>query len=305
MNGHFSGDPLQRPGGFLAAHADAQAPIVLLGAPLDVTTSFRPGTRFAPGRVREVSDGLEEYSPALDRELADVPFFDAGDIVLPFGDVDRALLAIEAQIGAIAERGRFPLVLGGEHLLTLAAVRAMHRRHPDLAVVHIDAHADLRDDYLGQPLSHATVMRRVSEVIGPDNVYQLGVRSGTREEFAFGRRQTRFYPLETGGSLLDAVYAVIDAIGARPTYITLDIDVIDPAFAPGTGTPEPGGVFPVHLLEALHRLQTLTVVGMDLVEVCPPEDHADITSVMAAKIVREAILSFGYNFTQRIWSGRR
>lgn len=292
-------------GAFLAAHPLPDAPVVLLGAPLDVTTSFRPGTRFGPPRIREVSDGLEEYSPVLDRDLTDVPFYDAGDIDLPFGHPEAALEAIENGVRHVARRGQFPLILGGEHLLTLATTRAMYEAYPELVVLQIDAHADLRDDYLGHPLSHATVMRRVSDMIGPGRVHQLGIRSGTREEFEFGRQRTRFYPLVAGGDFLDATERIIEHIGERPTYITVDIDVLDPAFAPGTGTPEPGGIDTGVLFQSLHRLQRLSVVGMDIVEVCPPQDNADITSMVAAKIVRESILSFGYNFSKRIWSGRQ
>ncbi len=296
-------DEPRPPGRFLGARDDAGAPVVLLGAPLDATTSFRPGTRFGPSRIRDMSAGLEYYSPALDRDLSDVPFFDAGDVDMPFGDPGTALQHIETRLAHIVGQGQFPLMLGGEHLVTLAAAKALHAHYPELVLVQIDAHADLRDDYLGQTLSHATVMRRVAQQIGTGNVYQLGIRSGTREEFQFGRQQTRFYPLDLGGSLTEAARDIVDDIGTRPVYISLDIDVLDPAFAPGTGTPEPGGVHPADLFRALHQLQPLNVVGMDIVEVCPPQDGADITSAVAAKLVRESILSFGANFARRIWSG--
>lgn len=274
---------------FLGAWDDPEAPVVLVGAPLDVTVSYRPGTRFGPARIRDVSDGLEDYSPVLDRDLTQVPFFDAGDVDLPIGDPQASLTAIEAAVAHIAGRGRLPIVLGGEHLLSLAAVRAMHRQWPDLVVLQFDAHADLRDDYLGVRHSHATVMRRIGELVGFDRLYQLGIRSGTRDEFAFGRAQTHFYPLQ----LLEALDHVLPQLAGRPVYLTIDIDVVDPGSAPGTGTPEPGGVTPSELLAALYRLRELHVVGMDVVEVCPPQDAGDVTAVLAAKLVREAILSFG------------
>lgn len=274
---------------FLAASDDPSAPVVLLGAPLDATVSFRPGTRFGPARIREVSEGLEDYSPVLDRDLTQVPFFDAGDVELPLGDVEGSLAAIEAAVDAVAGRGQLPVVLGGEHLLTLAAVRAVHRYHPDLAVLQFDAHADLRDDYLGVRHSHATVMRRIGELVGFDRVYQVGIRSGTREEFAFGRARTRFFPLQ----LLEALDHVLPQLADRPVYVTIDIDVVDPGAAPGTGTPEPAGVAPSELLAALYRLRELRVAGLDVVEVCPPQDAGDVTAILAAKLVREAILSFG------------
>lgn len=286
---------------FLAAGDDPNATVVLLGAPLDVTTSFRPGTRFGPARIRSVSDGLEEYSPLQGRELGDVPFFDAGDVDLAPGNVSASLEAIETAVADVVGSGRLPVVLGGEHLLTLAAVRGVARHFPDVAVIQFDAHADLRDDYLGESLSHATVMRRVAEIVGPHSVYQLGIRSGTKAEFQFGGTHTQFHPLPAGGTLSDIAAKVADAVGDRPVYLTVDIDVVDPGYAPGTGTPEPGGVSPADLLQALHHLRGLRVVGMDIVEVCPPVDTSDITSLLAAKIVRESIICFGSAFR----SGRK
>lgn len=281
---------------FLAAGDDPDAPVVLLGAALDVTTSFRPGTRFGPARIRAVSDGLEEYSPALNMELADVSFYDAGDIDLAPGNTPASLEAIEAAVAGVVGRGQLPIILGGEHLLTLATVRGVLQHYPDVAVIQFDAHADLRDDYLGEKLSHATVMRRVAELIGPERLYQLGIRSGTAEEFRYGNEHTNFYPLPFGGSLTDLVQRIAGDIGDRPVFITVDIDVVDPGYAPGTGTPEPSGVTPGELLRALCQLQGLRVVGMDLVEVCPPQDTSDVTSLLAAKLVREAIICFGSTF---------
>lgn len=281
---------------FLGAGDNPDAAVVLMGAALDVTTSFRPGTRFGPARIRAVSDGLEEYSPIQERELGDVPFFDAGDIDFGPGNAASALDAIEAAVADAVGRGRLPVVLGGEHLLTLGTVRGVLRHVPDVAVIQFDAHADLRDDYLGETLSHATVMRRVAELVGPERVYQLGIRSGTRDEFQYGYAHTKFYPLPLGGPVSDVAEQVADMIGDDPVYITVDIDVIDPGFAPGTGTPEPGGVSPGELLRALYTLQRLRVVGIDFVEVCPSEDPADITSLLAAKLVREAIICFGSAF---------
>ncbi|OUM95859.1 MAG: agmatinase [Firmicutes bacterium ZCTH02-B6] len=274
---------------FLGAVDDPGAPVVLLGAPLDTTVSFRPGTRFGPARIRDVSDGLEDYSPYLDLDFSQVPFFDAGDVDLPFGDPETALAAIERAVASVVDRGQLPIILGGEHLLTLATVRAVRHRFPDLVVLQFDAHADLRDDYVGVRHSHATVMRRIGELIGFDRVFQLGIRSGTREEFAFGRVHSRFHPLQ----LLPALERILPQLAGRPIYLTIDIDVVDPGFAPGTGTPEPGGVTPGELLAAVHRLRELQVVAMDVVEVCPPQDASDITAILAAKVVREAILGFG------------
>jgi agmatinase len=284
------GEGLEKGGAFMGSAGDyGRSSLVLLGAPLDLTVSFRPGTRFAPAWIRQVSVALEEYSPALERELSEYAYYDAGDIILPPGNLRESLGRINAAVASILADGKFPLLLGGEHLVTLPAVEAAAGRYPELAVLHFDAHADLREEYLGERLSHATVMRRVVEVVGGDNVFQFGIRSGTREEFSFGRSSTHFYP----GEILPALAGVTGRLEGRPLYVTLDIDVLDPAFAPGTGTPEPGGCTPREIFQALYLLAGCRVVGMDLVEVCPACDPGERTSLLAAKIVREAILCFG------------
>ncbi|MGI6557456.1 MAG: agmatinase [Limnochordia bacterium] len=277
---------LQRRGGFLSAGSGGR--MVLLGVPLDQTTSFRPGARFAPERIREVSEALEEYSPALDRGLDEISFEDLGDLILPFGDLEESLRRIEEAAADLAGQGRLPLVLGGEHLISLPILRGMIRFYPDLVFLQFDAHADLRDEYLGQTDSHATVVRQIVDLIGGERVYQFGIRSGTREEFAFGRANTRFFP---GG--VDGLASVLEELAGRPLYLSIDIDVLDPAFAPGTGTPEAGGIGSRELLQALYGLKGLRLVGMDIVEVCPPADPGDITSLLAAKLVREALLLWG------------
>ena len=262
---------------------------MLIGVPFDGTTSFVPGTRFGPARIREVSVGLETYSPVLDRCLDDVKLADLGDLELPFGNVTEALEMIEAACRSIVAAGAKPFVIGGEHLVTLPAVRACHSRYKDLAVVQFDAHADLREEYLGEHDSHATVMRRIGEVIGSDNVYQLGIRSGTREEFAFGRAFSPVFQED----VLGGVRRIKEELVGRPVYVTVDIDVVDPGFAPGTGTPEPGGCRPQEILQALWSLEGLDVIGFDVVEVNPLVDSGVITSMLAAKLIREAAIMFG------------
>jgi len=281
---------LERCGGFMGAITDySQARVVVLGAPMDFTVSYRPGTRSGPRRIREVSVGLEEYSPYQQKDLANYRYYDAGDVLLPFGNVPQSLSRLEEVIGRLLEDDKFVLTLGGEHLISLAPVKQMAKKYPGLTVLHFDAHADLRSDYLGEAMSHATVMRRVSEVVGSHNLYQFGIRSGTADEFAYGRENTGFYPFE----LLNPLKAVVEQLQGCPVYVTLDIDVVDPAFAPGTGTPEPGGCSSSEIITALHMLKGLNVVGMDLVEVCPVYDQTDRTALLAAKLVREAILLFG------------
>lgn len=276
-------------GRFLCAGDDyGDARVVLFGVPMDFTTSFRPGTRHGPARVREVSPGIEEFSSYTGRELGDVPFFDAGDVAVTHGDVAGSLeRAAAVARGVLADR-KVPFGLGGEHLVSLPLILAAARVHPGLRVVHIDAHADLRPDYLGQVDSHATVMRRVAERIGPENVFQFGIRSGSRDEWEYGRGRTRFHPYE----VLEPLRRALPELAGRPIYVSIDIDVLDPAFAPGTGTPEPGGITSAELLAAVHALRGQQVVGCDVVEISPPYDPSDRTAVMGALLVREALLSW-------------
>lgn len=273
---------------FLGFNADLdQAQWVYFGIPMDFTASFQPGSRFAPGRVREASYAIETYSLAQNRDLEDLAVVDAGDIELPFGNVRESLSRIEDTAGWVLDRGQKFLALGGEHLVTLPLIQAMVRRIPDLAVIHFDAHADLRDEYLGERLSHATVLRRVSECLRPKHLYQFGIRSATRDEVAYAREAVHFHPHE----VLAPLTRCLDELKGRPVYVTIDIDVIDPAFMPGTGTPEPGGISSAEALEAVRLFQHLDIVGMDLVETMPASDLSQRSAVLAAKLVRESMLA--------------
>lgn len=276
-------------GAFLGAavpYEDARA--CLFGAPLDVTVTFRPGSRLAPQRVREVSDVLEEYSLALNESLDDHPVCDLGDVNIPAGNAARGLEAISQVAEKVVCDGKIPLVLGGEHLITWPVFQAVHRCYPDLTVIHLDAHADLRADYQGERLSHATALRLVADELPAGRLFQFGIRSATAYEVAFARERVRFYPHQ----VIEPLKACLEELAGRPLYVTIDIDVVDPAFAPGTGTPEPGGITSGELLEAIRALQGHQVVGFDLVEICPPMDASERTAVLGAKALREAILSF-------------
>ena len=291
---------MTRPVRFLAAEAPPErARFVLVGVPMDHTTSFRPGTREGPARIRQVSEGLESYSPRWNVDLADAALADAGDVELPWGDVEGSLARIQQEVGRLLEGGRTVVVLGGEHLLTLACVQAAARRFSGLRVVQLDAHLDLRDTYLGQRLSHATVMRRVAEQVGLASLAGLGVRSGVREEWEL--RGRTFAAGE--GTLLEQVRRVVPWVQGAPFYLTVDIDVVDPAFGPGTGTPEPGGPSSAELLEAVGLLAACRPVVVDVVEVCPPRDPSDQTSILAAKVVREAICAAVAGWRGRMGDG--
>ena len=273
---------------FIGAEADyAQAGMVLFGAPYDSTTSFRPGTRFGPAAMRSESFGIETYSPYQDRDLEDIRVHDAGDLELPFGAPDRALDMIEEKAAAILADGKVPFLLGGEHLVTLGSVRAAAKRFPDLRILHFDAHADLREDYLGVTLSHACVIRRCHDLLGDGRIWQFGIRSGTREEFAFmkaGHVVTEPFTLET--------LPQVSFPEGTPVYLTVDMDVLDPSEFPGTGTQEAGGVRFGELLAALRDiLARFRVVALDNVELSPPLDPTGRSTALACKLLREELLS--------------
>ena len=273
---------------FIGANsAYPSADIVLFGTPYDSTTSFRPGTRFGPATMRSESFGIETFSPYQDRDLEDIRVHDAGDLELPFGAPGLALDMIEAKAASILSDGKMPVLLGGEHLVTLGAVRAAAKRFPDLRIIHFDAHADLRGDYLGNPLSHACVLRRCHDLLGDGRIWQFGIRSGTREEFAFmkaGHVVTEPFALKT--------LSQVSFPSGLPVYLTVDLDVLDPAEFPGTGTPEAGGVRFAELRIALMDVfARFNVVAFDNVELAPSLDPTGRSTALACKLLREELLA--------------
>lgn len=265
-----------------------EAGIVLFGAPFDSTTSFRPGARFGSAAIRHESFGLETYSPYQNRDLEDCRIFDSGDLELSFGSPEAALADIEKRAQKILRDGKFPLLIGGEHLVTLGALRAVHRNYPDLHIVHFDAHADLRDQYLGVSLSHACVMRRAHELLGDGRIHQFCIRSGERAEFAFAGAHTDLHPFSFDG--LDAVIEDLKRSQA-PVYLTIDLDCLDPSVFPGTGTPEAGGVTFPQLLSAILRVCETNTVGADVNELAPMLDASGASTATACKVLRELLLA--------------
>lgn len=269
---------------------DLEAPhdIRIIGVPFDGTVSFRPGARFGPAAIRDASDGIETYSPYLDIDLESVRYADSGDLELPMGSTAPVLSIIREAVADCLNDETIPFLLGGEHLISLPAIGAIFEQYPDLVVVQLDAHADQRDDYLGVELSHACVMRRVSEIIGDTNIRQLGIRSGTRFEYEqmrdFGTLTT-FRP--------DDVSGLIEWIGDRPVYLTVDLDVFDPACLPGTGTPEPGGIDWWTFQRFIKVMRGCKIVGLDAVELAPQLDTSGCSAVLAAKCIREMLLVAG------------
>ena len=271
-----------------AEYTDADT--VLFGAPYDSTTSNRPGTRFASRAIRAESWGLETYSPYQDRDLDDCKVFDSGDLELPFGDSAAALADIRERAAAILADGKRPFLVGGEHLVTLGAVEATARVYPDLHMVHFDAHADLRDDYLGVRLSHACVIRRCWEHLGDGRIFQFGIRSGDRTEFAWAMQgHVKMVRFDFAG-----LEDTLANLSGKPVYLTVDLDVLDPSEFPGTGTPEAGGVrFPALLDAMLHVCRATNVVACDVTELAPNYDPSGVSTAVAAKIVREMLICLG------------
>lgn len=261
--------------------------IVIFGAPYDSTTSFRPGTRFASSAIRNESFGIETYSPYQDKDLLDTEIFDSGDIELCFGNSKKALDAIEERTAQILSDGKIPCMIGGEHLVTLGAFRAVQKKYSDVAIVHFDAHADLREDYLGEKLSHASVIRRCHDIVGDGRIYQFGIRSGERAEFEFAKEHTTMTKF-----VLDGTENLVEKLGDTPVYFTLDLDVLDPSCFCGTGTPEAGGITFNELMKAIKDVSQLNIVGFDMNELSPIYDHSGASTAMACKLMREILLYF-------------
>lgn len=265
-----------------------EASIVLFGAPFDSTTSFRPGARFGSAAIRHESFGLETYSPYQEEDLTDYPVFDSGDLELCFGSAEAALSDIEERAERILNDEKLPFMLGGEHLVTLGSVRAVFAKHPELHIIHFDAHADLREDYLGAKLSHACVLRRCHELVGDGRIHQFCIRSGEREEFRFAKEHTKMHRFGFEG-LEETVEALWEK--KTPVYFTIDLDCLDPSCFPGTGTPEAGGVSFLELLEAIEMVSCLNVVGADVNELAPMLDPTGMSTAVAGKVVRELLLA--------------
>lgn len=263
-----------------------EADIVLFGAPFDGTTSFRPGTRFGSKAIRSESFGIETYSPYQDRDLEDLKVFDAGDLELCFGNTEKVLKDIEECTDKILEDEKLPVMIGGEHLVTLGTIRSFVKKYDDLHVVHFDAHTDLRDDYLGEKLSHATVMRRVLEIIGDKKLFQYGIRSGEKAEFEFAKKYSNLTKFDFSNLEED-----LKKLEGKPVYFSIDLDVLDPSEFPGTGTPEAGGVRFMELLNAILTVSKLNIVGFDIVELSPHYDNSGRSTAIACKILRELLLA--------------
>lgn len=263
-----------------------ESKIVVFGAPFDGTTSFRPGTRFAPNIMRNESYGLETYSPYLDKDLEDVNVFDAGDLDFPFGNPQKVLDEIYDFSKNIVEDGKKPVMIGGEHLVSYSPIKAIYEKYPDLHIIHFDAHTDLRENYMGEKLSHAAVIKMAWDLLGDGKIYQFGIRSGEKIEFEWAKKHTKLTKFSCEG-LKEAVKELKD----KPVYITIDLDILDPSIFPGTGTIEPGGITFKEMMDAINDIKDLNIVGADVVELSPHYDPSGTSTAVACKVLRELVLA--------------
>lgn len=263
-----------------------EADVVIYSVPMDATTSFRPGTRFTGNAIRVDSFGVEWYSPYRDADLKDFKTVDTGDLDLPIGAVEDALDIVYEATKTVINDGKKPMVIGGEHLITYPVLKALHEKYNDLHVIHLDAHTDLREEFFGRELSHATFMRQAHKFLGDHKIFQFGIRSGDKHEFEWAKKHIHQQKFDFEG--LDKI---VDQIKDKPVYITIDLDVLDPAVFPGTGTPEPGGMQYKDLLWAFDQFEKLNhIVGADIVELSPYLDPSGASNAVAAKSLRELIL---------------
>lgn len=261
--------------------------VVIFSVPMDATTSFRPGTRFAGNAIRVDSFGVEWYSPYRDRDLKDYNTVDIGDLDLPIGAVEDALDIVYKTTQKILNDGKKPMMIGGEHLVSYPVIKAAYEAYPNLHVIHLDAHTDLRENFFGRTLSHATFMRHAHAFLGDGRIYQFGIRSGDRHEFTWAD-QGHIHMRRFDFNGLDQVVKNLKDV---PVYITIDLDVLDPSVFPGTGTPEPGGMQYKDLLWAFDQFEVLNhVVGCDIVELSPMLDPSGASTAVAAKSLRELVL---------------
>ncbi len=271
---------------FLGCESDYNsANIVLFGVPFDGTTSFRPGARFGPSAIRNESFGIETYSPYADKDLLDIEVFDGGDLDLPFGNAQKVLDMTYAYTKRVLQDGKTPFMLGGEHLITLGSMRAVVEKYPDVEVLHFDAHTDLRDEYIGEELTHSGVIKQVWKLLGDNKIHQFGIRSGEKHEFQFAEKHTLLHKFDLNG-----FEKTLESLKGKPVYVTLDLDVLDPSCFWGTGTPEAGGVTFKELLTAILQLHELRVVGCDVNELAPHYDQSGASTALACKLTREMLL---------------
>jgi len=260
--------------------------LIVFGAPMDNTTSFRPGTRFAANAIRTDSIGFETFSPYLEKDLTDYKIHDGGDVYIPIGNTSKSLDSIYKYSKKILDDNKIPVMIGGEHLTTYGIFKSVFEKYPEVNIIHFDAHTDLRDNFFGEKFSHATVIRRCHDLVGDNKIFQFGIRSGVKDEFDWSLKHTYMEKFD-----IKTLEDIVEKLKDEKVYITLDLDILDPSYFPGTGTPEPGGISFKELMRGVHLLKNLNIVGGDIVELSPHYDNSGISNAVAFKILREFILT--------------
>jgi len=266
-----------------------QCRVSLLGVPYDGTCCFRPGARFGPSAVREDSYGIETYCPQLNLDLEDINFADIGSLDVPLGDAKLTLDYISDATNILLKNNLKPLIIGGEHSITSGVIKSIITNYPDLIMLQLDAHADLRDEWLGSKFSHACTMKRCLEILPSKKIFQIGIRSGTKSEFLEMNNSKRLIQ-HTLGENAKSLEKALKSFKGRPIYLTFDLDWFDPSIMPGTGTPEPGGYFWGDFAAIIDVIKSHNLIGADVVELSPKLDNTGISSILAAKVIRSLIM---------------
>ena len=266
-----------------------QCRVSLLGVPYDGTCCFRPGARFGPSAVREDSYGIETYCPQLNLDLEDINFADVGSLDVPLGDAKLTLDYIKDATDILLKHNLKPLIIGGEHSITSAVIKSIITNYPELIMIQLDAHADLRDEWLGSKFSHACTMKRCLDILPSKKIFQIGIRSGTKSEFLEMNNSQRLIQ-HTLGENAKSLEEALKSFKGRPIYLTFDLDWFDPSIMPGTGTPEPGGYFWRDFAAIIDVIKSHNLIGADVVELSPKLDNTGISSILAAKVIRSLIM---------------
>ena len=266
-----------------------QCKVSLLGVPYDGTCCFRPGARFGPSAVREDSHGIETYCPQLNLDLEDINYADLGSLDLPLGDTELIIDYVKNATDVLLKNNLKPLIIGGEHSITNGIIKSLITNYPELIMIQLDAHADLREEWLGSKFSHACTMKRCLEILPSKKIFQIGIRSGTKSEFLemYNNKRLIQHTLGKKAKYLDEA---LKSLKGTPIYLTFDLDWFDPSLMPGTGTPEPGGYFWNDFAAIIDVIKSHNLIGADVVELSPKLDNTGISSILAAKVIRSLIM---------------
>ena len=268
--------------------------IGLFGVNYDGTTSFKPGARFGPNAIRNVSESLETYCPFVNKDLNLINYFDAGSLKLDLSDTRSIIKTVKSGTNFLLNNNLKPLILGGEHSISIGVIEALVEKYPTLIMIQLDAHADLRNSYQNNKYSHACTIRRCLEILPSKKVFQIGIRSGTKEEFTIMNNNHQLIKFRTGDSIIE-IQKTLEPFKKHPIYLTIDLDWFDPSLLSGTGTPEPGGFFWHDFEKIIELLNIFEIIGCDIVELSPDLDNSGISSIVAAKTTRSLIMTLDKN----------